>query len=175
MESNALAWSGQTWRLPLWLWLSLAAMAVSTMHILLDFGVGLFPMQGSLAPELVAVVLLITLIQAWWVVSLVAGARGMGGGVASAVILGLGWTLLMNGAAIEACPPPCPFAAPLSDVSHVGSIVLGVAAPAAGIWALWRGRGRELWRDKVGWVLPVGALVLVAATLWSLITVVGSS
>jgi len=103
MESNDLAWSGQSWRLPLWLWLNLAAMAVSTMHILLDFGVGLFPMQGSLAPAVVAVVLLITLIQVWWGVSLAAGAQGVGGGVASAVILGLGWTLLVNGSAIMYC------------------------------------------------------------------------
>jgi hypothetical protein len=44
MERNDLAWLGQSWRLPLWLWLSLAAMAVSTLHIPVDFGVGLFPM-----------------------------------------------------------------------------------------------------------------------------------
>jgi hypothetical protein len=164
MESNDLAWSGQSWRLPLWLWLNLAAMAVSTMHILLDFGVGLFPMQGSLAPAVVAVVLLITLIQVWWGVSLAAGAQGVGGGVASAVILGLGWTLLVNGSAIMYCLPPCPTGAPLTDVAHVGSLVLGIAAPAAGIWALWRARVR------VGWVLPAGALVLVVATVWSLAT-----
>lgn len=164
MESNDLAWSGKSWRLPLWFWLSLAAMAVSMMHILLDFGVGLFPMQGSLAPAVGAVVLLVTLIQAWWGVSLAAGARGVGGGVASTVILGLGWTFLTNGYAIVFCLPPCPFAAPLSDVAHVGSLVLGIVAPAAGIWALWRGRVR------VGWVLPAGALVLVVATVWALST-----
>ena len=164
MESKNLVWSGQTWRLPLWFWLSLAAMAVSMMHILLDFGVGLFPMQGTLAPAVGAVVLLIPLIQVWWVVSLAAGARGVGGGVVSAAILGLGWTVLINGLAIMYCLPPCPDAAPLSDVAHVGSLVLGIAAPAAGIWALWRGRVR------VGWVLPAGALVLVVATVWALAT-----
>ncbi len=164
MESNDLVWSGQTWRLPLWFWLSLAAMAVSMMHILLDFGVGLFPMRGTLAPAVGAVVLLIPLIHVWWVVSLAAGARGVGGGVASAAILGLGWTVLINGLAIMYCLPPCPDAAPLSDVAHVGSLVLGIAAPAAGIWALWRGRVR------VGWVLPAGALVLVVATVWALAT-----
>lgn len=164
MESKNLVWSGQTWRLPLWFWLSLAAMAVSMMHILLDFGVGLFPMRGTLAPAVGAVVLLIPLIQVWWVVSLAAGARGVGGGVASAAILGLGWTVLINGLAIMYCLPPCPDAAPLSDVAHVGSLVLGIAAPAAGIWALWRGRVR------VGWVLPAGALVLVVATVWALAT-----
>ena len=162
MESNNLAWSGQSWRLPLWFWLSLAAMAVSMMHILLDFGVGLFDMQGRLAPPLAAVVLLVPLIQAWWCLSLAAGARGAGGGVASAVILGLGWTFLTNGYAIVFCMPPCPYAAPLSDVAHIGSLVLGIVAPAAGIWALWRARVR------VGLVLPAGALVLVLATVWAL-------
>ena len=36
MERDDLAWSGQSWRLPLWLWLSVAAMVAGTLHILLD-------------------------------------------------------------------------------------------------------------------------------------------
>ena len=48
------------------------------------------------------------------------------------------------------------------DVAHVGSLVLGIAAPAAAIWALWRVRVR------VGWALPAGALVLVVATVLAL-------
>jgi hypothetical protein len=71
---------GQSWRLPLWLWLSLAAMAVSTLHILLDFGIGLFPLQGNVTPAVGAVLLLISLIQAWWGISIAAGARGIAGG-----------------------------------------------------------------------------------------------
>jgi len=166
MESNPLAWSGQSWRLPLWLWLGLAAMAVSTLHILLDFGVGLFPLRGRLSLAEGATLLLVSLIQVWWSVSLMAGAHGNGGGVASTAILGLGWTLLINGYAIVYCPPPCPEAAPLSDVAHVGSLVLGIAAPAAAIWALcW-----ALWRRRVrvGWALPAGALLLVVATVLAL-------
>jgi hypothetical protein len=162
VESNGLGWSGQSWRLPLWLWLSLAAMAFSTLHILLDFGIGLFPLQGNVAPAVGAVLLLIGLIQAWWAVSIAAGARGIAGGVASAVVIGLGWTLLVNGFSIQYCPPSCPVAAPLSDIAHIGSLILGIAAPAAGIWALWRARVR------IGWVLPAGALVIVVATVVSL-------
>ena len=162
MERNDLAWSGQSWRLPLWLWLSVAAMVAGTLHILLDASVGLFPARGSLAPMVGAALLLISLIHAWWAISLAAGARGVGGGVASAAILGLGWTLLTNGSAIAYCPPPCPEGAPLSDVAHIGSLVLGIVAPAAAIWALWRQRAR------VGWVLPVGAVVLVVATIWAI-------
>ena len=162
MERNNLAWANRSWRLPLWLWLSLAAMAVGTLHILLDFGIGLFPMRGRLAPTVVATLLLISLIQVWWTISLAAGAQGNGGGVASAAILGLGWTLLINGFSIQYCLPRCPYAAPLSDVGHLGSVVLGIAAPAAAIWALWRVRAR------VSWVLPGGAVVLVVATVWAL-------
>ena len=137
-------------------------MAVGTLHILMDFGVGLFPMRGRLSLAVGATLLLISLIHAWWSVSLAAGAHGNGGGVASAAVLGLGWTLLINGFPIVFCPPPCPSAAPLQDVAHVGSIVLGVVAPAAAIWALWRRRVR------VGWALPAGALVLVVATMLAL-------
>ena len=36
MERDELAWSGQSWRLPPWLWLSVAAMVAGTLHILLD-------------------------------------------------------------------------------------------------------------------------------------------
>jgi hypothetical protein len=162
MERDDLGWSGQTWRLPLWLWLSLGAMVAGTLHILLDASVGLFPARGTLAPAVAAALLLISLIHAWWSVSLAAGAHGNGGGVASAAILGLGWTLMINGSSIMFCPPPCPYAAPLSDVAHVGSLVLGIAAPAAAIWALWRVRVR------VSWTLPAGALVLVVATVWAL-------
>ena len=162
MERDDLAWSGQSWRLPLWLWLSLAAMVAGTLHILLDASVGLFPTHGTLAPAVAAALLLISLIHAWWAISLAAGARGVGGGVASAAILGLGWTLLTNGSAIVYCPPPCPEGAPLTDIAHIGSLVLGIVAPAAAAWALWRRRAR------VGWVLPVGALVLVVATIWAL-------
>jgi hypothetical protein len=162
MERDDLAWSGQSWRLPLWLWLSLAAMMAGTLHILLDASVGLFPARGTLAPAVAAALVLISLIHAWWAISLAAGARGVGGGVASAAILGLGWTLLTNGSAIAYCPPPCPAGAPLTDVAHIGSLVLGIVAPAAAIWALWRRRVR------VGWVLPAGALVLVVATIWAL-------
>jgi hypothetical protein len=162
VERDDLGWSGRSWRLPPWLWLSLAAMTAGTLHILLDASVGLFPARGNLAPMVGAALLLIALVHAWWGVSLAAGARGVGGGVASAAILGLGWTLLTNGSVIVYCPPPCPEAAPLGDVAHIGSIVFGVAAPAAAVWALWRRRAR------VGWVLPAVAVVLVLATIWAL-------
>lgn len=125
-------------------------MAVSTLHILVDFGVGLFPMRDSLTLAEGVTLLLVSFIHVWWCISLAAGTHGNGGGLASAAILGLGWTALTNGYAIVYCPPVCPYAAPLSDVGHVGSIVLGLVAPAVAIWTLWRGRVR------IRWALPTG-------------------
>ena len=162
MERDVFSWSGQTWRMPLWLWLSVAAMSFATMHILLDASVGLFPSQGTLAPAVAAIFVLIALIHAWWAISLAAGASGAGGGVASAAVLGLGWTFLTNGSAIAYCMPICPQGAPLTDIAHIGSLVLGIVAPAAAIWTLWRQRPR------IGWIMPVIALVLVVATIWAL-------
>ncbi|MCD6032113.1 MAG: hypothetical protein K0S78_4295 [Thermomicrobiales bacterium] len=57
MARDALGWSGQSWRLPLWLWLSLAAMMAGALHILLDASVGLFPARGTLAPAVAAALL----------------------------------------------------------------------------------------------------------------------
>jgi hypothetical protein len=146
--------------------LSLAAMAVSTLHILLDFGVGIFPMRDRLSPVVMAMVLLIAFIHVWWCVSLIAGAQGNGGGLASAAILGLGWTLLTNGFPITECMPPCPYAAPLSDIAHIGSIVLGLIAPVVTIWTLWRHRATS--GTGMNWMLAIGALLLVVTTIVSL-------
>jgi hypothetical protein len=172
VEHDDVAWSGRTWRMPPWLWLSLAAMTAGTLHILLDAGVGLFPARGTLAPMVAAALLLIALVHAWWGISLAAGGRGVAGGVASAAILGLGWTLLANGSAIAYCPPRCPQGAPLTDVAHVGSIVFGNAAPAAAIWALWRRRARGGTPmgsiSVVDWALPAVAVMLVVATIWAI-------
>ena len=150
MEHDDVAWSGRTWRMPPWLWLSVAAMVAGTLHILLDASVGLFPARGRLAPAVAAALLLISLIHAWWAISLAAGARGVGGGVASAAILGLGWTLLTNGSAIAYCPPRCPQGAPLTDVAHVGehghsvSAERGFGLPEVGLPARADGHGGAL-------------------------------
>lgn len=154
-----LAWSAQTLRMPAWLWLNLAAMAAATLHILLDFGVGLFSLRGQLAPSEAALLMLITLIHVWWVISFATGAQGVTGGIASLAVLAVGWTLLTNGFPIVFCPPACAEAAPLSDVAHIASLVFGTLAPLSALWALWRARTR------VGAALPAIALVLVIPTV----------
>jgi hypothetical protein len=158
----SLAWSGRDWRLPVWLWFGLATMFVSALHILIDFGVGLFDLHGSLSLTEATTLIGVALIQLWWAISFMAGAHGNGGGVASAGILGAGWAALTNGFPIVYCPPMCEEAWPLSDVGHVGSIVFGILLPLVAIWSLWRARVRP------GWFMPTVATALVAGTIVSL-------
>jgi hypothetical protein len=162
VRSEHLAWSGRDWRMPAWLWIGLAAMFVSVLHIIIDFGVGLFDLHGTLSPAEAATLVGIALIQLWWAVSFVAGARGDGGGVASAGILGAGWAALTNGYPIVYCPPMCQQARPLSDLGHVGSITFGILLALVAIWSLWRARVRP------GWFMPTVAGALVIGTVVSL-------
>jgi hypothetical protein len=161
MNNNAsrLAWSGRSLRMPAWLWLGLAAMTVATLHMFLDFGVGLFDLSGRLSTAEGGLVILIALIHLWWAISFAAGAQGSGSGVASVAVLAAGWTGLTNGYPIVYCPPTCAEAAPITDYAHIGSVALGILTPLVAIWSLWRARAR------VGVVLPLGALGLVIVTL----------
>jgi hypothetical protein len=158
-DGTSVAWAADTWRMPAWLWTGVAAMAIALLHMLLDMGVGLFDMHGELSVGVASVLIVIVLINIWWVLSFVAGTQGRGGGILSASVLALGWTTMMNGYPIVFCPPTCVPGSPLSDIAHIGSLVLGPLAALAAMRALWRGR------PKVGWVLPVGAVVLVIAML----------
>ena len=126
------------------------------------FGVGLFDLHGTLALTEAATLVGVALIQVWWAISFMAGARGNGSGVASAGILGAGWAALTNGFPIVYCPPVCEEARPLTDLGHVGSIVFGVLLALVAIWSLWRARVRP------GWFMPAVAAALVVGTVVSL-------
>jgi hypothetical protein len=143
-------------------WLGLAALAFGSLHIMLDFSIGLFPTQGPVSGTVAAVFVLTSLILLWWALSVAAAASGLGGGLASVAVLAFGWTLLTNGYSTVFCPPPCPVAAPLADVAHVGSLVSGVLATVGAVWAL---RQRRL---RPGWGLPAGAAALVLASMVAL-------
>lgn len=160
--SEQLAWSGRDWRMPVWLWVGLATMFFSVLHIIIDFGVGLFDLHGTLTLTEAATLVGVALIQLWWAISFMAGARGNGSGVASAGILGAGWAALTNGFPIVYCPPVCPEARPLTDIGHVGSIVFGILLALVAIWSLWRARARP------GWFMPAIAAALVVGTVVSL-------
>jgi hypothetical protein len=61
--SEQLAWSGRDWRMPVWLWVGLATMFVSALHIIIDFGVGLFDLHGTLTLTEAATLVGVALIQ----------------------------------------------------------------------------------------------------------------
>ena len=100
-----MEWDGRGWRMPVWLWLGLATMFFDVLHIIIDFGVGLFDLHGTLSLTEGATLVGVALIQLWWAISFLAGARGNGSGVASAGILGAGWAALTNGFPIVYCLP----------------------------------------------------------------------
>ena len=143
-------------------WLALAAFAFGSLHILLDFSIGLFPTHGPVSAPVAATFVVTSLILLWWAVSIAAALTGQGGGLASVAVLAFGWTLLTNGSSVGFCPPPCPVAAPLADVGHLGSLASGLAATVGAVWAI---RQRRL---RVSWRLPAGAAALVLASIIAL-------
>lgn len=150
--------------MPVWLWVGLATMFVSVLIIIIDFGVGLFDLHGTLSLTEATTLVGVALIQLWWAVSFMAGARGNGSGIASAGILGAGWAALTNGFPIVYCPPVCDEARPLTNVGHVGSIVFGILLALVAVWSLWRARVRP------GWFMPTVAAALVVGSVMSLAT-----
>lgn len=136
--------------MPVWLWVGLATMFVSVLHIIIDFGVGLFDLHGTLTLTEAATLVGVALIQLWWAISFMAGARGNGSGVASAGILGAGWAALTNGFPIVYCPPVCEEARPLSDLAHVGSM----CSASCSRWSP-SGRCGALGRARVGSCRPL--------------------
>ena len=69
MDSEKLEWPGRGLRMPAWLWVGLATMFVSVLHIIIDFGVGLFDLHGTLALSEAATLVGVALIQVWWAIS----------------------------------------------------------------------------------------------------------
>ena len=164
-RTPSLEWSGRDWQMPLWLWVGLATMFFSVLHIILDFGVGLFDLHGTLSATETTTIVGVALIQLWWAISFMAGARGNSSGVASAGILGAGWSALINGFPIVYCPPVCEEARPLTDLAHIGSIVFGTLLALVAIWSLWRAQARPNWfMPAVAAALVVGTLVSLAST-----------
>ena len=73
--SEQLARSGRDWGMPVWLWVGLATMFVSALLIIIDFGVGLFDLHGTLSLTEATTLVGVALIQLWWAISLMAGHR----------------------------------------------------------------------------------------------------
>lgn len=150
-----------------WLWLPLAivAMGLGVMHIFIDAGVRIFDLRGDLdSPEFV-MVLGIPLIQVWFVTCFLAATHRRVGGILGIAVLCFLWVGMTNGYPIVYCPPTCKEAYPLTDVAHLGAVIVG---PLAGLAALsgfivqWRSR------ISVQWMLPLISLVLAIGTVVAL-------
>lgn len=115
-----------------WLWLPLAllAMGFGVMHVFLDAGVRIFDLRGDLDVPEFAMVLGISLIQVWFVICFLAGTHRRIGGILGIAILCFLWVGMTNGYPIVYCPPTCKEAYPLSDVAHLGALIVG---PLAGV------------------------------------------
>jgi hypothetical protein len=76
--------------MPAWMLLGVAAMAFATLHILVDFGIGLFDLHGQLSTAETLLLVVIALIRV--VGDLLRGrCAGRRGGVASVAVLALSW------------------------------------------------------------------------------------
>ena len=74
--------------MPVWLWAGRATMFVSALHIIIDFGVGLFDLHGTLSVTAGATLVGVALIQVLWAISFMAGAPRMPAAASPAASLG---------------------------------------------------------------------------------------
>jgi hypothetical protein len=124
-------------------WLPAHALAIgfSLSHLTLDWGAQIIggPIEPVIAPGQAMVLVIGSALYALWAAALVVAGQGSRRAmVATVVLCAVG--ALGNGASIVACPPPCGGAAPIGDVSHVGSL-------AFGLWAIFES-GRALVRSS---------------------------
>lgn len=146
---------------PRWLWLNLLALAFSLAHLIMDWHIGLFGASSeSISALQAALVWLVSLVYAWWGVSLAAASRGARAGLLSLLGLSAVWAFLGNGVPIVFCPPPCAGAFPHQDIAHIGSLLFGG-------WAAYES-GRAFRTNvqplgRAGWAIPGVALASVVA------------
>jgi hypothetical protein len=120
---------------PRWLPVHTLAVAFSLAHLTLDWGVGIIggPVGSAITPVQTLVLVVGSALYALWTAALVVAGQGsklaMGATIVLCAVGALG-----NGSSIVACPPPCGGAAPIGDLTHIGSLVFG-------LWAIY-----ESWR-----------------------------
>ena len=118
-----------------WLPAHTLAIGFSLAHLTLDWGAQLIggPIGPVIAPVQAVVLVIGSALYALWASALVVAGQGSRGAMAATLAL---CTIgaLGNGLSIVACPPPCGGAAPMGDLTHVGSLVFGVWA----VYESWR-------------------------------------
>jgi hypothetical protein len=112
----------------LWLPAHTLAIAFSLSHLTLDWAAQIMggPIGPLITPGQALVLAIASALYALWAAALVVAGQGSKRAmVATMVLCGVG--ALGNGSSIVACSPPCG-AAPIGDLSHLGSLVFGVWA-----------------------------------------------
>jgi hypothetical protein len=118
-------------------------MGFSLGHLMLDWGIDVIdgPLGAVVTPTQALVLVVGAALYAAWTSALVVAGQGSRRAMAATLPL-CATGALGNGLSIVACPPPCGGAAPMADLTHIGSLVFGA-------WALYES-GRALARVRGG-------------------------
>jgi hypothetical protein len=121
---------------PRWLPAHALAIAFSLSHLTLDWGAQIMggPIGPVITPGQALVLVIGSGLYALWAAALVVAGQGSRRAMAATQPL-CAVGALGNGLSIVACPPPCGGAAPIGDLTHIGSLVFGVWA----VYESWRG------------------------------------
>jgi hypothetical protein len=119
-------------------------MGFSLGHLMLDWGVDVIggPVGAVVTPTQALVLVVGAALYAAWTSALVVAGQGSRRAMAATLPL-CATGALGNGLSIVACPPPCGGAAPLGDLTHIGSLAFGAWALYESRRALARARSRE--------------------------------
>jgi hypothetical protein len=148
-----------------WVWLNITALAFALAHVFIDFHIGLFG-QSSIHMSLLQAgnILVLVLINAWWVACLVSAVppnghlRSRWTGLSGAFAIAFIWAFLGNGlVAVFAAPPPSA-AFPYQDITHFGSLVFGGLAAFA-TWKEMKTRSNPI---RLQPLVAVGVLIFLA-------------
>jgi hypothetical protein len=151
----------------LWVLLALAAMGVSLVHTVVDFGI-LFGSSSSLFGAQQSVLsVLIGVLYTWWAwvfAKAVGGATSWLVGLMAFDVLWVGG----NGLTILECPPPCSALPLFADTLHLGNLIL---APLATYFAY---RAMSRMSAPGSGLVMVGNVIIMLAFVLAIIAVLTS-
>jgi hypothetical protein len=154
----------------LWVLLAVAAMGISLVHVVVDFGILFGSSASSFGVPESLLSGLIGLLYTWWAwvfAQAVGGATSWLVGLMAFDVLWVGG----NGLTILECPPPCSALPIYADTLHLGNLLLAPLATYVAYRAMSRMSGPLSWRVMGGNVIVMLALVIaIIAVLTSLAT-----
>lgn len=147
-----------------WIIAGALAFVFSSVHLVLDWHIGLFGDRSDEVSLLQATLAwLVAALGGLWITATAAAARDIRWGFAVLVPLYVVWVIGGNGVPIFACPPPCRGAFPHQDIAHLGSLIFGGLAAVTA----WRS-GREIGMSgRSVATASVGVIALLAIIFWT--------